>query len=63
MDSSVQVVLAALLATIATRPAGNHTPCRAVHPKEARVGFHQVSLSISHSKSIVYGIADILTIN
>jgi hypothetical protein len=30
---------------------------------EARVGIDQVSLSTSHSKSIVYGIADILTIN
>ena len=30
---------------------------------EARVGFERVSSSTSHSKSIVYGIADILTIN
>jgi hypothetical protein len=30
---------------------------------EARVGIDRVSSSTSHSKSIVYGIADILTIN
>jgi len=30
---------------------------------EARVGIDRVSLSTSHSKSIVYGIADCLTIN
>ena len=30
---------------------------------EARVGIDRVSSSISHSKSIVYGIADCLTIN
>jgi hypothetical protein len=29
---------------------------------EARVGIDRVSLSTSHSKSIVYGIADCLTI-
>ena len=30
---------------------------------EARVGIDRVSSSTSHSKSIVYGIADCLTIN
>jgi len=30
---------------------------------EAEVGIDRVSSSISHSKSIVYGIADCLTIN